>query len=648
MFPLALHNLHLDSLHNLSDLLHRLITRPPAAYNPGESGNPPSSPTGLRLLVLGDARMTTFPLPPNGQVAIGRAEHCDVRLDEPNVAPVHALLRTGQPMLLTDCGTGAATIVGSRRLEAGESSALAPGVVMLLGGVTMVVQASGASARLRHVRSHDYFEARLEDECARAESQGQGFAVVRLKFERAQAPAVEDAFTRYLRPVDLVAMYAADEYELLLVDTAPEKATTLCASLRDHVAAAGLGELAMGVACWARNGRSPETLLAAAGLALHGNPELPVSRVPSSGAIEALRPLVERVAANNINVLILGETGVGKEVLARRIHELSPRIDKPMLCVNCAALTETLLESELFGHERGAFTGAIQAKPGLLEVAEGGSVLLDEVGEMPLTIQAKLLRVVEQRSVTRVGGLKARVIDVRFMAATHRDLEAEIRRGTFRRDLFYRLNGVSLMVPPLRERVNEIHTLAELFIADFSKQAGRKPLALSSRARALLQRYAWPGNVRELRNVMERAVMLCQTNTIDLVDLPIERLGRTLPPERSSDAPPDWPREMGSLTAGAVSVVPSRQGSGSFAPSRPAPSRPGAYSFAPAAGDDDSRRDPEPTVGVASDERERIIRALERCGGNQTHAARQLGMSRRTLISRIERYDLPRPRKREG
>jgi transcriptional regulator with GAF, ATPase, and Fis domain len=314
-------------------------------------------------------------------------------------------------------------------------------------------------------------------------------------------------------------------------------------------------------------------------------------------------------------VLILGETGVGKEVLARRIHELSPRAAYPLLCMNCAALTETLLESELFGYERGAFTGAVQSKPGLLEVAEGGTVLLDELGEMPLSIQAKLLRVVEQRSVTRVGGLKARLIDVRFMAATHRDLEAEIERGRFREDLFYRLNGVSLVVPPLRERVNEIRPLADEFAAVCAKTAGRKPPRMSSGAYRALERYAWP-------DVIERAVLFSQSDLIDVVDLPVERLGRTLPGQRAAHVP--------------------------FATVRPEPAivRPGAYSLrAPSV--DHIELEPATPEPAVDDERRRILSALDQCAGNQTHAARLLGMSRRTLISRIERYGLPRPRKRD-
>jgi len=565
--------------------------------------------------------MTTFPLAAAARVTIGRHETCDIRVDEAGVAPIHATLSTGARMEITDYGAGASTVVGNRRLSPGETAPLSPGVVLLLGGVTMVVQASGASTRLRHVRSHDYFEGRLEDECARAESQRSTFAVVRLRFGRHQAQAVEDAFTRHLRPVDLVAVYAADEYELLLIDTGPDKVEAVCAGLSEQIAGAGHGEVATGYACWPRDGRSPEALLTAAGAALHGSVELPPSRVPSSGAIEALRPLVERVAATNISVLILGETGVGKEVLARRIHELSPRTAAPMLCVNCAALTETLLESELFGHERGAFTGAVQAKPGLLEIAEGGSVLLDEIGEMPLAIQAKLLRVVEERCMTRVGGLKEIRVDVRFMAATHRDLEGLITQGHFRQDLFYRLNGVSLFVPPLRERVNEIRPLAEQFIDQFAQQARRTPVPrLTGAAIGVLNAYAWPGNVRELRNVMERAVMLSQSPLIDVVDLPLERLGKTLPHERISEPPPANSELHAPPRPGSYSLARGRRGIGEVDEVPPRP---------------------------ADDERHRIIRALEECAGNQTHAASLLGISRRTLIARIERYDLPRPRQRK-
>jgi DNA-binding NtrC family response regulator len=245
---------------------------------------------------------------------------------------------------------------------------------------------------------------------------------------------------------------------------------------------------------------------------------------------------------------------------------------------------------------------------------------------MPLSIQAKLLRVVEQRSVTRVGGLKARVIDIRLMAATHRDLEAEILRGRFREDLYYRLNGVSLVVPPLRDRTGEIRPLAQAFASECARRSGRPPPKLSSGAYRVLERYAWPGNVRELRNVMERAVMLTQSDVIDLVHLPLERLGRTLPLERISEVPPE------------PAVHPPER------PTEPRRSTPGPGVYSSVAPDVAA---PELAVGEGLDERARILLALERCAGNQTHAARLLGVSRRTLITRIERYNLPRPRKRD-
>ncbi|HSU42091.1 MAG TPA: sigma 54-interacting transcriptional regulator [Polyangiaceae bacterium] len=603
--------------------------------------------------------MTTFALPFLGEVTIGSAEGSTVRLTEPSIAPLHAVLTTGSRMTVRDAGSGAPTVIGTRRLAPGETSPVSPGVIMLLGTVTLVVQATGASTRLRHVRSHDYFEGRLEDECARAEHSQGAFAVVRLRFTRNQAQALEEGFTRHLRPVDLVAMYASDEYELLLTDATRERAEEIAGWILEHVRAKGLGELTLGLATWPSDGRSPEALLAAAGAGVHGRSEQPTSRV-SAGALEALQPLVERVAQASINVLILGETGVGKEVLARRIHELSPRASRPLLCVNCAALTETLLESELFGHERGAFTGAVQSKPGLLEVAEGGTVLLDELGEMPLSIQAKLLRVVETHSVTRVGGLKARIIDVRFMAATHRDLEAEIARSRFREDLYYRLNGVSLVVPPLRERKDEIAPLAQAFVSDFARQSARPAPKITTGALAVLERYAWPGNVRELRNMMERAVLLTPSDVIDLVHLPLERLGRMLPHERVSELPPlpGAPVARTSAAPPVTGMLPGRTSApppaGSAPGTYPAPgaawsARPGTYSFTPAAS---SGPEAPLTAEIASaagggDERARIIGALERCGGNQTHAARLLGVSRRTLINRIQRYNLPRPRKRD-
>jgi transcriptional regulator with PAS, ATPase and Fis domain len=276
---------------------------------------------------------------------------------------------------------------------------------------------------------------------------------------------------------------------------------------------------------------------------------------------------------------------------------------------HCAALAETLLESELFGHERGAFTGAIREKPGLLETADGGTVFLDEIGELPLATQVKLLRVIEERVVLRVGGLEPRPIDVRFVAATNRDLEAEIARGNFRQDLFYRLNGALLVIPPLRERPGEIVALAEGFTHNAAKQAAmaRTP-TLTREALDALQRYAWPGNIRELRNVMERAVLLCGGGAITPAHLPIEKMRVTfagLPPPEAIDVEPPPPLEK------EITMADLR-GPGERA------------------------------------EKQRIVTALQQSMGNQKKAAEILGIARRTLINKLERYGIARPRKRKS
>jgi transcriptional regulator with PAS, ATPase and Fis domain len=297
-----------------------------------------------------------------------------------------------------------------------------------------------------------------------------------------------------------------------------------------------------------------------------------------------IHKLAERVAKSTINVLLLGETGVGKDVLARRIHAMSPRAERPFLPLNCGSLSEQLLESELFGHERGSFTGAVETKHGLLEAADGGTVFLDEVGELPMSVQVKLLRMLEERQVRRVGGIRAKPFDIRFIAATNRELAEAVRAGSFRADLFYRLNGISLVIPPLRQRVGEIEELTRRFVDEASVRAGRdRPPSISAEAMIWLRRHDWPGNIRELQNTMERAVLLSMDDDeIGLDHLP---------------------------TAGA-----------------------------PVGSATDRALDPDP-------ERARILEALERCAGNQTRAAKLLGISRNTLLARLDSYGIARPRK---
>jgi two-component system, NtrC family, response regulator AtoC len=331
-------------------------------------------------------------------------------------------------------------------------------------------------------------------------------------------------------------------------------------------------------------------------------------------AMRKLHELAARVAQGPISVLLLGETGVGKEVLAEVVHRSSPRRAAPFLRLNCAALSESLLESELFGHEKGAFTGAAQAKPGLLETADGGTVFLDEVGELTPALQVKLLRVLEERKVTRVGALTARSLDVRFIAATNRDLDAEAKRGAFRQDLYFRLGGITLTIPSLRERRAEIEPLALFFAARAAAALDRPTPTLTRAAAAALERHPWPGNARELRNVMDRAVVLSETGEIAPDDLLLE------PPSAAAAA---------SIEAAAPAAA---------AKTAPPPSSE-KKTVTPPHGE--SLR-----AQLDDLERQRILEALAACAGNQTQAAAALGMSRRTFISRIDGYGIPRPRKR--
>jgi Nif-specific regulatory protein len=242
--------------------------------------------------------------------------------------------------------------------------------------------------------------------------------------------------------------------------------------------------------------------------------------IGASPSLQDLQRNIQRAAQTNSTVLIVGETGTGKELVARAMHQNSPRAGQPFMAVNCAALAETLLESELFGHEKGSFTGASAQKKGRLEVAAGGTVFLDEIGEMPLLLQVKLLRVLQERQMERVGGTQPIKLDIRLIAATNRNLEEEVRAGRFRQDLYYRLNVVTLKTPPLRQRQSDIPILAMHFASKFGAQCGRRISGISPEAEAYMLHYDWPGNIRELENALERAVVLGSSDVIQLEDLP--------------------------------------------------------------------------------------------------------------------------------
>lgn len=305
--------------------------------------------------------------------------------------------------------------------------------------------------------------------------------------------------------------------------------------------------------------------------------------------IKEVYRIVNKIAPTTSTVLIYGESGTGKELVARAIHELSPRRNAPFLAINCAAIPETLIESELFGHEKGSFTGATARETGIFEAATGGTVFLDEIGEMNVSMQAKLLRAIQEREIRRVGGKVNLPIDVRIISATNKDLEEEIKKGTFREDLYYRLNVIRVSLPSLRERGNDIAALAGFFVAKYASSPGLNVKGIAKPALKLLMDYSWPGNVRQLESVIERGVMMAEGELIQPEDLPVELIRSSTP-------------------AGSI-------------------------------------RFDLPPEGVALEELERelIIKAMERSGWVVSKAAPLLKLSYKTLQYRLEKFGIEKP-----
>ncbi len=508
---------------------------------------------GRILMAISESGVSTVALPQSGELLVGRAAECDLRIDDPKASRRHALVRVLDSGACTveDLGSQNGTYLREYSLPARLPVSLPLDTPITIGGTVLMLRCAPTivSAPAPIVLSG---ASRCTDSSAGAPGNAPGNA------NALEASAVGG------RSTHCTSTRTSDDSRRSAVS--------------QHRPSEGL--------------------------------------VANGGFSRRLSPHVARIAQGSINVLLLGETGVGKEVFARRIHELSPRASKPMISLNCAAFAESLLESELFGYEKGAFTGAVQSKQGLIETADGGTLLLDEVGEMPLSLQAKLLRVLEQKEVQRIGALRPRAIDTRFLSATNRNLEAAVAAGRFRQDLFFRLNGVSIEIPPLRDQLDYIEELAETFVATACERGGRNVVPrIAPEVFVFLRQHHWPGNIRELRNVMERALLLNVGDWITLDDLPVNLLAGALKAFRSAP-PPQGTNAFAILNS--TPTVPSRL----TAPKVP------TFDEAP------------------SDELARIISALAACDGNQTHAAKMLGIARRTLISRIETYHLPRPRKK--
>ena len=356
---------------------------------------------------------------------------------------------------------------------------------------------------------------------------------------------------------------------------------------------------------------------------------------PIPGLIGASPPMLRfaatlrRVAPARATVLLQGESGTGKEVAARAIHALSPRADRPFVPVHCAALTPTLLESELFGHEKGAYTGATERRPGRFELADGGTLFLDEIGEIDPATQVKILRVLEERAFERVGGTETLHVDVRLVAATNRDLPALVAQGRFREDLFYRIYVINLTLPPLRERTGDLPLLASHYLALCARENAIPPKNLTPAALALLEKYPWPGNIRELRNLMERLTVLVPSPSIAPADLP--------PPYDGKPAPaPDLPnigknaRNLPNLGKNDSADLPNIGKTGKNLPSI-------------GKNPPDIGKNPPPPPDAPDAEKAAVVAALRATGGNRTQAAARLGIARRTLIRRIQRHHIDIP-----
>ena len=569
--------------------------------------------TRLQAVISVNGAVMTKLLPPSGEVAIGRSTACDIRINDASISRRHATLRMS-PLEIVDEGSRNGTRVKGKAVASGTSAPVTVGDAIHVGEAAILIQRVTASERRHPITQLPDLEAPLppvDAECARSARTGAPFAVVYVAVDSGDAREALQVLRTTLRTTDVVKSDGPNGCQLLLVDTRDVALTV--SRLAEHLRQDNI-RARFGVARYPHDGVVGEQLIAHAYAQAERGPDAPPS------PMDALREIMGQVAEGDLSVLITGETGVGKELCAEQIHRLSPRAAGPFIKFNCSALVESLIESELFGHEKGAFTGAMSASPGLLETGNGGTVFLDEIGELPLGVQAKLLRVIEERIVRRVGATAGKKIDVRFVFATNRDLLAEVDAGRFRRDLYYRINGVTIAIPPLRERQGEIVALARAF---GSRARGGAAISLGNEVINALCEHGWPGNIRELRNTIERAVLLSSGGAVrpsHLVLVPprdnVRESQNTLPLDRIT-----YDDEAALFRTNEPAPRPSdsmmRRSSGSLA------------------------------TEVADLERKRIVEALEKYGGNQTQVARELGISRGTLIARLDQYGLRRPRKRD-
>ncbi len=566
------------------------------------------------LLVLEGASSSLFHLPHNGVVTVGRTDEVELKLEDPGASRKHAKLVIAEgDVRLVDLGSHNGTRVNGEKLQDGRT--LVSGDVIGIGSATLVLHGARPQTT-RVVLDQGQLRNRLEEEVARALEYERPLTVLALALKGTLNSKVDlpRGFAERLRLMDVAGWSAETLLVILLPEFGPEDARDAAQPLISALAPLA-PEVTAGFASFPQDGCDADTLLAAARaaafVATTGQPaagsEAAVRRIVlgdrtilvADTAMLRLFELLKRLAASDLPVLICGETGAGKENAAYSVHHWSARTGKAYVTVNCAAIHESLVESELFGHEKGSFTGAVAAKAGLFETADGGTIFLDEIGELSPNVQAKLLRALETKKISRVGEVKERSVNIRVVAATHRNLEEEVKAGRFRQDLYFRLSAATVMLPPLRDRPREIPILARSFLEQACARLNREAMTISPSAMQLLTSHRWEGNVRELRNTMEYVAAASQDPVLEPWQLPDRVRGSAVPAGEDGSTPEaNTPRDPSSKVFRRVS---------------------------------DEVRDLE---------RARMVEALEATGGVQTRAAKLIGMPLRTFVLKLKEYGL--------
>ncbi len=575
---------------------------------------------GAYLLVVEGESSRVFPLPSGGGVTIGSGSGASLRLKDGEVADIALRLDISGHDIVLNPVAGKDVRVNNHSLRG--QLYLACGDTISIGSATLVLNAKTGRAAAQTRLDFRGLRARLVEEVERSTRTGRPVAVMAINLGEVGGAAMAEArdiVNRMLRLVDIVGWTGDCEAIAILPETG-ETASIPAGRIINALGAAAPGAAA-GIALCPHDARDADSLIAGARLAASGAAAgearrvYDMARVMKVGehsliavdpAMNRVLSLVERLAASDIPVLVTGETGAGKELIAVALHEWSGRRGLPFVAINCAAVAETLFESELFGHVRGAFTDAVKDKAGLFEKADHGTLLLDEIGELPQRLQPKLLRVLETGRVSRVGSSKEKEVSVRVVASTNRDLEDDVQKGAFRRDLFFRLAASRVVVPPLRDRPLDIPVLARAFLEEACAGKGRGPIIIDPEAVRRLCAYDWPGNIRELKNMVELCAVMVDAGkeVLEPRDLPEAIVGSLAP----------WLAPK----ARAVDTDKSHNVFGSF----------------------EKRQYQSLKDELMQLERLRIEQALEAGGGVQVRAAELLAMPLRTLVSKLKSYGI--------